>query len=69
MTKSEVQALIQSSQEPVYKTMSDIPDWGKATVQKLVNKGFIQGEAGLLNISNTMLRIIVLNDRAGLYEK
>lgn len=52
-----------------YKTLEDIPNWGKSTVEKLVNKKAIQGdENGNLNISNDLLRILVIHDRLGLYD-
>lgn len=52
-----------------YKTLEDIPAWGKPTVEKLVNKKAIQGdENGNLNISNDLLRILVIHDRLGLYD-
>lgn len=52
-----------------YKTLEDIPAWGKPTVEKLVNKKAIQGdENGDLNISNDLLRILVIHDRLGLYD-
>lgn len=51
-----------------YKTLEDIPAWGKPTVEKLVNKKAIQGdENGNLNISNDLLRILVIHDRLGVY--
>lgn len=53
----------------IYKTLNDIPDWGKPTVEKLLNKKAIQGdENGNLNISNDLLRILVIHDRLGLYD-
>lgn len=53
----------------IYKTLEDIPAWGKTTVEKLVNKKAIQGdENGNLNISNDLLRTLVIHDRLGLYD-
>lgn len=53
----------------IYKTLNDIPDWGKSTIKKLVNKKAIQGdENGNLNISNDLLRTLVIHDRLGLYD-
>lgn len=53
----------------IYKTLNDIPEWGKSTIKKLVNKKAIQGdENGNLNISNDLLRILVIHDRLGLYD-
>lgn len=52
----------------IYKTLADVPDWGKATIQKLLNKDFIEGTGDGLNIEENMLRVLVINDRAGLYD-
>lgn len=61
--------VIKEENEMIYKTLEDIPAWGKPTVEKLVNKKAIQGdENGDLNISNDLLRILVIHDRLGLYD-
>lgn len=53
----------------IYKTLNDIPEWGKSTIKKLVNKKAIQGDENRnLNISNDLLRILVIHDRLGLYD-
>ena len=52
----------------VYDTVDAVPTWGKATVQKLVNKGFLQGDdKGKLALTTDLLRLLVINDRAHLY--
>lgn len=52
----------------VYNTVDAVPAWGKATVQKLVNKGFLQGDdKGKLALTTDLLRLLVINDRAHLY--
>lgn len=52
----------------VYDTVDAVPAWGKATVQKLVNKGFLQGDdQGKLALTTDLLRLLVINDRARLY--
>lgn len=52
----------------VYDTVDTVPAWGKATVQKLVNKGFLQGDdQGKLALTTDLLRLLVINDRAHLY--
>ena len=46
----------------------NMPDWAKPTIQKLVNKGFLKGEEdGRLNLTEDIMRLLVINDRAGLY--
>lgn len=52
----------------VYDTVDAVPAWGKATVQKLVNNGFLQGDdQGKLALTTDLLRLLVINDRARLY--
>ena len=51
-----------------YQKLSEIPSWGKETVEKLMDKGIIQGNTNGLDLSNDMLRVLVWNDRAGLYD-
>ena len=56
--------------EIMYKTINDVPSWGKATVQKLLDKKYLTGTAdGVINLTESMLRMMVINDRAGCYDK
>lgn len=51
-----------------YKKLEDVPSWGRKTIEKLITKGFLSGNsAGEINLSEDMVRMIVVNDRAGLY--
>ena len=53
----------------VYHYTQDVPDWGRPTVQKLLDKGIFAGAADDdLNLPEGMLRIFVVNDRAGVYD-
>ena len=52
-----------------YHYTADIPDWGRATVQKLLDKGYLTGKApDDLDLSEDMIRLLVVNDRAGMYQ-
>ena len=52
-----------------YHYTADIPDWGRATVQKLLDKGYLTGKApDDLDLSDDMIRLLVVNDRAGMYD-
>ena len=52
-----------------YNKMEEIPEWGKETVDKLINLELLKGdENGNLDLSHDMLRVFVINDRAGLYD-
>ncbi len=60
-----------------FNSIGELPDWAKPTIRKLVRAGVIEGktsavdDAGLsasLDLSMDMLRLLVMNDRAGVYD-
>jgi len=55
--------------EMVYNYIDEnMPEWARKTVQKLVNKGYLNGnEKGELGLTDVMLKLLVINDRAGVY--
>ena len=57
-----------TSQNEVYNSIQEVPDWGRPTVSKLIDKGVLAGSEKGLDISYTLLRVLVINDRAGLYK-
>ncbi len=51
-----------------FNKVTDMPDWAKPTVQKLMDKAILVGdENGHLNLSMDMVRILVILDRAGVF--
>lgn len=64
------QSLTQTEDDSVrYKYYDDMPDWAQPTVSKLVKKGYLKGEgSGVLNLTEDTLKVLVINDRAGLYD-
>ncbi len=53
-----------------YKYYDDMPEWAKPTIAKLVRKGLLKGDCdGAHNLSEDALKVFVVNDRAGLYDK
>lgn len=67
MTADEVKKLIEQSQKE-YNTAAEVPEWGRPTVEKLMQKGYLTGEDKGLGLSYDALRVLVVNDRAGLYD-
>lgn len=60
---------LKNSQEKVYKYTVDVPEWGRPTIQKLLDKGLYKGVSESdLNLPESLLRTLVINDRAGLYK-
>lgn len=67
-TRAIAQQEIKKANAKVYDRVQDCPEWAKDTVQRLVNKGFLQGdENGKLGLTEELMRVLVINDRAHLY--
>ncbi|MCL2840650.1 MAG: M15 family metallopeptidase, partial [Defluviitaleaceae bacterium] len=53
-----------------FNLVDEMPDWAQPTIKRLIEKGHLRGNNGDgtgLDLSLDMVRILVLNDRAGLY--
>ncbi len=50
-----------------YNTIEEIPEWAKATIRKLIDKG-IFADITNLDLSQDMVRLLVMIDRAGVYQ-
>lgn len=54
----------------IYKTYNDVPEYAKPTIKKLMDAGALKGDnSGNLNLTDEMIRIFVVNDRMGVYDK
>lgn len=54
-----------------YQTVDEIEreaPWAAPTVQKLLDRDILRGDGAGLDLSRDMLRLLVFNDRAGLYK-
>lgn len=68
MTKEDV-IKIMEEQKTVYNTIEEVPDWAKDTIYKLIDLDLLQGEGeGKLGLTYDLTRVLVINDRAGLYD-
>lgn len=67
----EKEAPKEEEPEMIYNYLDkNMPEWARPTIQKLMDKGYLKGnEKGELGLNDTMLKIFVVNDRAGLYNK
>ena len=50
-----------------YNTIDEVPEWGKATIQLMINKGAF-ADVKNLNLSEDMIRMFVFNNRMGMYK-
>ena len=59
----------QEESEMRFNTIEEVPGYAKETIQKLVDNGLLSGKKdGSLDLSEDMIRMLVINDRAGLYD-
>lgn len=74
MNKEDVQKMIDQSMDKlraelvpkVYRTVEDVPEWGRPTVDKLIKKGKLMGTGdGKINLSHDLLRALVIMERDG----
>jgi hypothetical protein len=68
----KIEKQIKATASPIYKTIEEVPTWGREVIQKYVNLGVLTGtgvgvgDSKILNITNDLLRILVIIDRLGL---
>lgn len=60
---------VDSRTEVKYNTVEECPKWLKPTIQKLVAKGYLKGDGKGLALTYDMARILVIEDRAGVFGK
>jgi N-acetyl-anhydromuramyl-L-alanine amidase AmpD len=67
----ELKKEIEKLQNPmIYNYIDDnMPEFARATIKKLVDKKILNGESNGLNLTYDMLRILVMIDRAGAFDK
>ena len=53
----------------VYQNLESVPDWSRPTIQKLVDRGVLQGDGTELNLSGDLVRTLVILDRLGVLEQ
>jgi len=50
---------------PVYKSVEEVPEWGRPAVQRMIDWGYVKGDgAGKLHITPDYLLAIITQDRA-----
>jgi len=50
-----------------FNKVEELPDWALDTVEKLIREGHLKGTGINLDLSLDMLRLLVINDRAGAF--
>lgn len=57
------------AKDRVYHYTEELPDWARPTIQKLLDKKlFVGASKSDLDLPETLMRVLVINDRAGMYK-
>lgn len=51
-----------------YNTIEEMPEWAKPTIEKLVNASILNGTGAGLDLSLEAVRLLVILDRAGVFQ-
>lgn len=58
---------LESSKEPVYATVNEVPDWGRELIQSLVDRGLLASSQ--INMPYSLLRTLVILSRADVFDE
>lgn len=61
-------SLYEEEEEMRYNKIEEVPDYAKDTIRKLAQSGFLKGTDEGFNLSEDMIRMFVIMDRAGLFK-
>lgn len=57
---------LREEDEMIYKTLADVPNWGKALVKKLIDRKSLAGDGkGNINLPESTLKTLVILEREG----
>ena len=68
---ANLQEVVKNLANPMIYNYIDgnMPEFARPTIQKLCNKGYLNGDANGLGLTYDMLRILVILDRTGAFDK
>lgn len=58
----------QEEDKMIYNTIDEVPEFAKATVQKLCDRGYLKGNGKGLDLTYDMIRLLVILDRAEVFK-
>jgi len=75
MTKQEFEAILDERVGARYKTLPQVPDWARPSIQKIMLNGFLSGsgtdEQGqpIIDLSHDLMRTLLILERTGAFDK
>lgn len=66
---SPAPATIPNVNETIYHNIDELPEYARPAIAKLMERGLLLGVAADdLGLTNDLIRMLIINDRAGLYD-
>jgi N-acetyl-anhydromuramyl-L-alanine amidase AmpD len=63
---ADLKRRLEEDDEMIYKTLNDVPDWGKPVIKKLMDRKSLQGDGkGNINLPESTLKTLVILEREG----
>lgn len=65
---ADVNRLLEEEEDDMkyYEKVSEMPDWAKPTIQKVIDKGILKGDGSGLHLSEDNMKMFIYMDRMGL---
>ena len=55
--------------DPIQDEIDALPDWSRPTIQKLHDRGIMEGDGQTLGLTHDLTRVVVMLDKAGVWDK
>lgn len=63
---AELRERLEEDDEMIYKTLNDVPDWGRPLIKKLIDRKSLAGDGkGNINLPESTLKTLVILEREG----
>ena len=67
---ADLKRRLEEDDDMIYKTLNDVPDWGKPLVKKLMDRKSLVGDGkGNINLPESTLKTLVILEREGVLKK
>jgi hypothetical protein len=63
---ADLKRRLEEDDEMIYKTLNDVPDWGRPLIKKLIDRKSLAGDGkGNINLPESTLKALVILEREG----
>ena len=67
---ADLKRRLEEDDDMIYKTLNDVPDWGRPLIKKLIDRKSLAGDGkGNINLPESTLKTLVILEREGVLKK